>query len=405
MKIHPLPFAAAACLLASQAHAFSQSSPVTPIGHEWITAASALELMHESVALEALEEGLALKDDVTGGDSKEVALKITEALGELTPAQIELLKADKRKLPGNHFGAKYHSIWSAVMGQRWVDIGGFRITAPHGKKCWDAITQAQPHVQYSHFLRKFDDVGGPGAVRAIHATVGRLRLSFIAAAQAKDGEIKFWDGGAVSQRYEASRPYFLFGRVAHLFQDSFSPEHGFRDEKDGFHTILGIKSYVCTKDSAQHTHDAPITAKHGDVVWKKRASTDWSDKNVKAIGVAARHAMKDLWRAFVIAREAPEAERAKVADAEIKKVIATWMKYDDKVLTANAAVHQLGHDVSQTFDDKAQKECLKHVEAVAKVEATRVACVKEIGSAGDEKENGFDEDLQMPFNWKNVPKE
>ena len=405
MRARPL-LAAAACLLAGQAIAFSQSSPITPIGHEWLTAASALELMRESHSLGKLEEGLALKGQA-GPDSKalEAALKKLESKAVLTAAQIKLLKAPKGKLGGPQYGAKYYSIWSTVMGQRWIDLGGFRVTSPRGKKCWDAVSQAQTHVQYSHFLRRFENKGGAGALKAIRAAVGRLQLSFISAATADDGDLKFWDGGAASVRYTASRPYFLFGRAAHLFQDSFSPAHGVRDEKDGFRTILGIKSYVCTLGSAQHTHDAPLSAAHDDVIWKKRASTDWSDKNVKPIGIAARHAMKDLWAAFLVAREAPKAERAKVAQVEIKKVIKTWMGFDEKTIAANGPLDQLGKKVSQAFSVADQKKCLRHVTESKAVEVERKKCVAEIGVADGAQKNGFDEDLQIPFNWKNVPKE
>src|SRR5471030_1048902 len=200
MKPQALFTMLAACSLATNAHAFSQSSPVTPIGHEWLTVAPALELLKEPLDAKELaaHEGHAVEGTDAEQESKELIAalaKYQEHGAQFTEAEANLLKSVKGTMSGEHYGARHYAIWSAAMGQRWVDIGGFRITAPHGKKCWDAITQAQAHVQASHFLRRFDEEGGPGALHAIKAAQGRLQLGFLAAATAKDGDIEFWDGG------------------------------------------------------------------------------------------------------------------------------------------------------------------------------------------------------------------
>ncbi len=93
-----------------------------------------------------------------------------------------------------------------------------------------------------------------------------------------------------------------------------------------------------------------------------------------------KRAMKDLWVAFLRARAAPEAERQKTAEREIKAVMAQWMAFNETTIKANA----------------------EHVQAEAAVEKTRLECLATIGT---EQGSELDQDLQIPFNWKNVPKE
>ncbi len=393
-------------LVSSDVGAFSQSSPITPIGHEWLTASSALDLIGEKPDMTELAQETGA--EVTGTAPAPTEKKLLDTLKEyqekgptLTPEQKKLLidaTGDWSKTAAR-YGSRHYSIWSAVMGQRWVDLGGFRITGPKGKACWDAITQAQPHVQYSHFLRTPEDTGPGGALRTIRGAQGRLRLSFIAAATAADGPIKFWDGGAASVKLTASRPYFLFGRAVHLFQDSFSPEHGMRDVNDGFRTITGVKSYVCTAESAQHVHDLPLNASHGDVIWRSRLSTDWSDGNLKPEARAARRAMKDLWAAFLTARAAPDKDRVKVAKDAIESVIAQWFSYSESTIQKNEG---------GAGQPKDQKACLAAISYATK-EAERKACLKTIGALDPKDLTNLkiemDEDLQMPFEWKNIPAE
>ncbi|KAI9002213.1 hypothetical protein DFJ74DRAFT_697090 [Hyaloraphidium curvatum] len=289
------------------------------------------------------------------------------------------------------------------MGQRWVDIGGFSIVRPRGKVCWDSITQSQAHVQYSHFLRQADDVGGKGALKALRAVRLRFKLAFLAAATAKATPIDFWDGGAASVRRTALRPFFLLGRAAHLLQDSFSTEHGIRDASDGFRTVLGIKSYLCTQDSAQHTHRPPVKNDHGDVIWLDPSAmdvaTDFGAGNVKPEAAAARDAMRDMWAGFLRARSVKSSGRSKAAQREADAIIKKWFSFDDAAVLANGGAEQNGGTVEQAFSGAERDQCLSGIAPAEEVETARKDCVRRVGGGTLGGANGFDDDLQIPFDW------
>jgi hypothetical protein len=279
--------AAAFVMSGSGAWAFTQKSPVTPIGHEWLTV--------------------------------EGAKAIAKEFPELNPPKNEITGKSAACRACDQYGTKSHAVWSAVMGQRWIDIMGFvkeKALTPWG--CLDPVAQDPEEVQYDHFLRGRKDVGDQGREKAIRESIQRFERYFLAAAAAKDETIWFTDGGAAAADYKALKPYFYFGRALHLFQDSFSPEHAVRDGSK----VYDIKSYLCTEKSLQHVHDLPVALLKnygvGDVLWKspvKSASRD----NLRPHGELALRATTDLWRAFMRARKSTEA-----AKAEVKSLLARW---------------------------------------------------------------------------------
>ena len=58
------------------------------------------------------------------------------------------------------FGATNFYVYSAIIGQRWVDLMGFPgLPRTLGKKCLDATAQDHDDVQYDHALRKMPKSG------------------------------------------------------------------------------------------------------------------------------------------------------------------------------------------------------------------------------------------------------
>lgn len=364
-------------VVAVNALAFSQRTPVTAVGHEWLTVRAAAD-----AAKEADASRLSGKGDWSGSGCE-------------------------KGCPGHEYGATNYLVWSTALGQRWVDLGGFSMSTAGHRSCWDALTQSPDDLQYDHFLRARDDAGPTGGLKAMNESVKRFRKYFLAAVAEKDGvKLRFMDGGAASGvlagEFNADRAYFLFGRAAHLFQDSFSLEHAVRKSGDGFKTLQGIKSYVCSDGSPQHGHSAPGAAsnllavdpskpsrslaqltgwgsepseyeKNGDVVWKSPTGGE-GDDNVKPHAKAAQAAMRDLWLAF-------ERARAKKVspEAAVDELIARWM-----TISGNG-----GDSVS--FD---AKKCAADasLQSNKTVEALRQKCLDLTGRNGDDAS-------KPPYSW------
>jgi len=332
---------AALALSAPHARAFTQESPVTSGGHEWITVFAALEALAEPLPRKEemmTDKGAAVSGSV--GLMAHVASKLKifykTNSSRLDQAERKLLTTgyswvDWPKKGKGSYGARHFKIWSAVMGQRWVDLGGFSLV--NASHCWEAITQMADSLQPDHFLRRRADEGPEGAARAIEASRAAFKRYFIEAVMADPEDkhiIAFRDGGAVQvKHYYASKAYFLFGRAAHLFQDSFSPEHGIRTAADHFQKVHDIKSYVCTKGALGHTHAKPLNAKHGDIIWTKAIDFFRSFDEMKPYSIAAIQAMRDLWLAFLKARDATgPGTLQKRAERYANFILAKWFSYD-----------------------------------------------------------------------------
>ena len=80
-------------LLAGSVSAFIQKAPVTPVGHEWLTVNAAAAIENDFTELRASSN------------------EVTRHVGCWTCDQ---------------YGTNSLRVWSATMGQRWVDIMGFR---------------------------------------------------------------------------------------------------------------------------------------------------------------------------------------------------------------------------------------------------------------------------------------
>jgi hypothetical protein len=390
--------------------AFSQSSPITPMGHEWITVASALELLNQpkpTVAQLAKDKGKTLLAVV--GDWIKVHLLHWDRMSKAKalqqgPMRKAFLPAYRDKLIVSHttdvwprdgiggYSARYYNVWSAVMGQRWVDLGGFNVV--RSGKCWDAITQMGDAQQPDHFLRRRNDIGPKGAIAAVEAARANFKKYFREAVVADPADretITFRDGGADVKAFTARKAYFLFGRAAHLFQDSFSIEHGQRDPETDYKRVTDIKSYVCTSGSSGHTHDKPLTGKHGDVIWFHDLASmghDYSDKNVKPYALAAILAMEDLWVAFMYARYGNNGDKAHAADRFADTMLTKWMSYEPA---------KLGQTDQSTWLKLAdQPACDKKVEMPAIATTERAKCLTELAPVTPE----HDVHLGIPYNWK-----
>lgn len=393
-------------LVSSDAAAFSQSSPATPMGHEFVTVASALELLAQPPPTKAL----LIKDkgsNVVSAVSTWLAAHVphAEAMSQWSatyrPAFHKLLNDGHRKMlmassktddwPRDErggYGARYYNIWSATMGQRWVDLGGFNVV--RSTKCWEAITQMGDAQQPDHFLRRRNDIGQPGAIAAIEAAKANFKKYFVEAvlADPQDKEtIVFRDGGVeVTKALAARKAYFLFGRAAHLFQDSFSAEHGVRDPANHFQTLLDIKSYVCTLNSPGHTHDKPTNGHHGDVIWNQdigALSHDMSAKNMKPYAVIAMLAMEELWATFLWARATPQ-DHKKMAESLADQMAAKWMSYDPKKVGRTPGINI--HD---------QVQCDKDVGMPAIATTDHARCLKLITNLLPEK----DKQIGLSYSW------
>ena len=284
-----------ASLAAGSARAFTQYVPgISCEGHEWVTAASAAKL----------------------------AAKYPQLKGGV-------LIADQTKCPQcKTYGADNFLVYSAIVGERAVDTGGLP-GLPHtlGFACLNALVQDPDDLQHYHSLRGRCETGREGRNAAIEKTRGTVRALYKAAMAQSRGTIAGTvDGGATQQRTMVNAAYFLFGQAAHVFEDSFSPEHTIRDAKDPHHRIKDIKTYVCTAEAPMHRHGS-IGPAPGDVVFggnNCKSINHWTAKDNQKNKVAPMNsqaqwavaAMQDLWTAFLEER------------SDIDEVLSKWMAYD-----------------------------------------------------------------------------
>ncbi|SEN36036.1 hydrophobic W protein [Stigmatella aurantiaca] len=310
------------------------------------------------------------------------------------------------------YSAKYKAVEDTVIGQRWVDTGGINIIDAYKDpyNCFLAVTQDVTGVQHDHFLRERHEEGGQGAVAAINGSVQRFVRYFVDAAMAPVGQIKVWDGGIAPSSLTVDRNFFLFGRAVHLFQDSFSLEHAVRLPIDGFKKVRGIKTYVCTRGSEQHSHTKPLApdftvdyAVAGDVIWRSRSisldrqTADWPISNVKDNALTAVEGMKDLWAAFLRTMQKPLSHREAYARIEAEKVARAWMSFDpDEVANRSSPLNAQN---TSTFVVNSE-ECDKGnggAGIIAKTEKERAICIysmKALDGASDR-----DTSLHIPLYW------
>jgi hypothetical protein len=391
----------------SSAHAFSQGAGVhasggTPQGHEWLTVHSALEVL-----------GV---EKMTQGDPRSKS-SVTKARNLAVPAAIkQQLVAEK--VSDSQYGSHLKKVLATVHGQRWVDIAGMNIVknkTGYKYDCFDGIPQTPDEFQHDHFCRQRGEEGAAGAIRAINDSVARFKRYFAEAAVAPAGTIKFWDGGIAAAEYTADRNFFLFGRALHLFQDSFSTEHAHRVPNDGFQTVRGIKTYLCSKGSDQHTHQKPIAAtaawgslaSNGDIIWKT-AANDWTTRNVKEHALVALEASKDLWAAFLRVMALPASQRSAAAQREANTLATNWMSMDEAAINQryDAKNPEAAKEAGWVgFNAKDQADCDAHLGATAqeplmtKINEARKWCTYQIKFKDAKRYKDVDKYLNIPYYW------
>lgn len=285
------------CATPSRAVFATDASPISPIGHEFLTVAGA-------------ERAFADLASATAG----------------APALCR------------RYGTSNLTVCGAILGNRWSDLMGFRAgpAFPSQQACLNAVAQDANDVQADHFLRTRSQQGADGRTAAIAAATARFSSLFITAAVAGEEFISVADGGAVQDHLKVERAPFLLGRALHLLQDSFSLAHAFRSPSDNppYSKARDIRSYVCTSGAPPHVH-----SKHSltdlfvtnyadeDVIWAtmdKKIPEERLITLLKPNYQAAVDASADAWKAFLRVRKAEPSARADLAKAEANALVAKW---------------------------------------------------------------------------------
>lgn len=403
--------------LPSTTSAFTQSGlgtevgHVVPMGHEWLTRFAGLELLKMDPVIKpdpndprkAWTRGLAKNTDLSA-----------------TSAMLEVRRIQTRPVADSRYTSTFSPILDAILGQRWVDIGGFNVTKAKlgGINCHDAVTQQPADIQYDHYMRRYDDREAEGGIQAAERSQERFVQYFVDAAMAPQGVIAAWDGGGYSAPVVADRNYFLFGRALHLFQDSFSPDHTVRAPEDNYETVIQVKSYLCAAGSEMHSHSirSVLDYSAGDVVWKvgTRFPGGWvgyAPSNMKDLALVATEATKDLWAAFIRTMGRPVNEREQVARSEATKLSETWLRIDKERARTwySDEAHRDGTYIlatGQAGKGQTVSACLKGIGVpsgdqlarVKELDEQRRICLYNIVDA-----HGFsdqhDRALRMPYHW------
>ncbi len=384
-----------------------------PMGHEWLTRMSAIELLNGDATPDPADprrnwgRGLAKNLDLGPFGQKEV-----ERI-------IDLSFVDVR------YQSLYKPVYWSIIGERWVDIGGFNVTKSkatellNGLNCWDAVAQEPADVQQDHFMRRYDDIGGQGGVAAASRAQQRFIDHFVAAAMVLPGSLELWDGGGYARPDQVDRNYFLFGRAVHLFQDSFSSEHTVRIAEDSYERVRQVKSYLCAKGSEQHEHSdtAVLNYTSGDVIWRPgtRIDAGWAGykpSNMKPLALVSVEAGKDLWAAFIRTMGTPIASRRATAEREAEELVKNWLQYDAHEMTHwyDEQAHRVEgyvYNDGESGRGQTQAQCMKGLEVnsgkqrdmVVKLEHDRRLCLFNIEPVA-KASNLNDPYLHMPFLWK-----
>ncbi len=415
--------AAALSAVPAVTHAFTQSGAGTliantvPMGHEWVTRLAALELMGGDPIVKPDPNDP--RRHWTHGKAKNLDLSGAGA-------QAELRRIMAQSYPDKRYQSTYKAIYDAIVGERWVDLGGFNVAkSMMGKHdCFGAVAQEPVEVQYDHFMRRFDEIGGEGGVQAARKSRERFVEYFVNAAMAPPTVMVVWDGGLSSAQTEVDRNYFLFGRAVHLFQDSFSSEHTVRLPADNYEAVRQVKSYMCAAGSEQHTHanSELLSYQSGDVVWRPDATRNpgWDSyipSNMKDVALVATEASKDLWAAFIRTMGTPLATRQGVAQSEAEALARNWLSGNDDEMRKwydNTNNRNEGYVLGPGESGKGQsvKDCMiglgikpgdktgeqMQQERVRALEETQRICLYNV-KAEDGYSDLFDPSLHMPYNW------
>ncbi|MCO7223863.1 hypothetical protein [Pleionea sp. CnH1-48] len=392
--------------------AFTQigGSGAIPMGHEWLTRTSALELLN-SDHLIAVDP-----NDPRGSWSNGLAKNI-----DLTNAQNEVARLKSFLNSNSLYEPRYDFVFSAIIGERWVDTAGFNVTKSTVGKidCFNAVAQEPADLQQDHYMRRYDDKGAQGGVDAARRSQVRFINHFVNAAMAKQKQIKAWDGGGYSTSESVDQNYFLFGRAVHLFQDSFSPEHTVRLPDDNYEKVRQVKAYLCSEGAEQHTHDttAALNFTSGDVIWNTgtRLNAGWGSYKVssmKPVALVAMEASKDLWAGFIRTMATPYAQREAVARAEAQTLVDNWLSFDEAEMLSwyhdeSHRDHTYVLNAGESGKGMTQRDCMlglgvesgNQADRVAELEDQRRQCLYNV-QAKEGYSDLNDPHMDIPFNWE-----
>jgi hypothetical protein len=383
-----------------------------PMGHEWVTRLSVLEMIGG--------------DPIMKPDPNDPRRTWTQGKAKNTNlsdpgAQRELARIRSQKYADQRYQSTYKAVYDAIMGERWVDLGGFNATnsMAGNHNCFDAVAQEPVEVQYDHFMRRYDDREADGGVKAAKESRARFVQYFVNAAMAPPTEMRVWDGGGYSALTDVDRNYFLFGRAAHLFEDSFSSEHVVRIPADNHVRVRQVKSYLCAAGSEQHTHSNAkiLSYESGDVIWNPgtQLTSGWASykpSNMKTHALVATEATKDLWAAFIRTMGVPLQQRQQAATTEANRLADNWLSFDEGEMRGwyNTEANRDGTYVlasGQGGKGQSVSACMKGLGVPS---GDQLAKVKELESEqrfclyNVVPEEGysdlFDPSMHMPFNWK-----
>ena len=393
LRTHPrsaLTAGLALCLLLcpGDATAFTQSGLGTdfgfavPMGHEWVTRLAALEVLGGDTVLKpdpndprrSWRRGLARSSDISAPDAAAEANRIRAM-----------------KVADTRYGSTYKPVLDAIIGERWVDIGGFNVTnAKLGPvNCHDAMTQEPAEIQYDHYMRRYDDREAAGGVTSARASQERFVSYFVAAAMAPPGALEVWDGGGYAARVTVDNNYFLFGRAMHLFEDSFSAEHTVRDVDTNYETVVQVKGYMCSAGAEQHSHSntSVVNYQSGDVIWLpgtrlNSGLSTYLPSLMKDRALVATEATKDLWAAVIRTMGQPRTKRRAVAQAEAEKLVQSWLAIDETKASTwyNDEAHRDDTYVlatNQTGKGRTVSDCMKGLGEPSGQQAVRVRALEE----------------------------
>ena len=406
-------------LTPSPTYAFTQSgfgtviSNAVPMGHEWITRRAAVELLLKV-------------DPVVPPDPNDPRKAWTKGLAKnlsLTGAESEVARILRSPVVDSRYQAQFRPVYDAIIGERWVDIGGFNVTnsnLPGNTNCWDAVAQEPAEIQYDHFMRRYDEVGGPGGVAAATNSQQRFVQFFVDAATAPPASMLVWDGGGSSAQEKVDRNYFLFGRAAHLFEDSFSSEHTVRIDTDNHEKVRQVKSYLCALGSEQHAHakSAIFDYTSGDVIWlpgTQFAGTSWATYKpsfMKTTALVAMEATKDLWAAFIRTMATPMPQREAKARAEAQTLVNNWLSFDPAEMDKwySDPAHRIENYVLNTAETppgQTQSACMQNLgvasgrqsDKVAQLQSDQRLCLFNTQAVPGYSDL-FDPQIHMFYNWQ-----
>lgn len=405
------------------AWASSQRSIITPSGHEWITAVAGREALGDPSIWSSLED-----------DPRKVATFPRSIAPPLPPDVVARMRAQTvpNADPNHYYYAGYKSVFSAVVGQRWVDIGGFNVSNAlawdktkvgvalnlvnggpdaYAKGCFDPVAQLPDDIQEDHFLRTWNQTGFEGIQTAAIESRDRFITYFVAAADAPAGDMKVWDGGTWAESAVVDRQYFLLGRALHLLQDSYSQDHTDRPELRGApddRVVFGIHSYACTMQSDQHPHYGFVAFTSGnwetmgDIIWKARTQP-YSPGNVKVMPMEAIEASKEAFIYFTMAINEPDPlSRHNKAVSYAREITAHYLRLDQNGAQALFASRNASPPAGYVKDAATQQACLENLPGgrnyFQTIEEDRRWCLWNILPASATSE--YDIHLHIPYDWK-----